>query len=393
MERSSRQTWLWLSRGTRPGSEPSLGPTGVLPPPNAEARLASAGDPRYQRLMAKIGFLGAMNRDVVVQQRAASLLPALGLDAPPLVETPVSDEVAQRGADLLSRMGASTWLGGSAFNTARVVALLNRDAALDLAFFGIAGSIQGNQPHLEALSTWSVDTDGVSASPLPPATCLAIVEPAGRTLLTAAGANAGIADWLVANRNDLVTAISGCDMIHVTSYLDPATPRLVAEILAASRALNPSLVVSIDPGMAWVAPGGEGLAALLRQTRILHLNAEEFALLGGANAVETMGEALAAGWLVVARNHAGATLYTAGVEGVLTQSLPDCPPASDFEAVDPNGAGDTFCGGFIWAYARNLTQPLKAAEFGFALARHKVTVNGPLSAEAISAAMARPDSW
>jgi sugar/nucleoside kinase (ribokinase family) len=343
--------------------------------------------------MAKIGFLGAMNRDVVVQQRAASLLPALGLEAPPLVETPVSDQTAQRGADLFSRMGASTWLGGSAFNVARIVALLNRDAALDLAFFGIAGSVDGIQPHLAALTAWSVDTDVVSASPLPPATCLAMVEPAGRTLLTALGANAGIADWLVAKRTGLVTAIARCDMVHVTSFLDPATPGLIAEILAAAGALNPSLVVSLDPGMAWLAPGGEGLARLLRQTRILHLNAEEFALLGGADAVKSIGEALAPGWLIVARSHAGATLYLGRSDEISAQSLPARPQGAGFVAIDPNGAGDTFCGGFLWAYAKNLTQPLKAADLGFALARHKVTINGPLTAEAIEAAMTGSESW
>jgi sugar/nucleoside kinase (ribokinase family) len=342
--------------------------------------------------MAKMGFMGAMNRDVVVQQRAASILPALGLDAPSLVETPISDEVAQHGADLLGRMGASTWLGGSAFNAARVVALLNRDATLDLAFFGIAGAIDGTQPHLAALTDWSVETAGVSASPLPPATCLAMVEPAGRTLLTAKGANAAIADWLVEHRNQLVTGVARCDIVHVTSFLDPATPGLIAEILAASRVSNPSLVVSLDPGMAWIAPR-EGLAALLRQTRILHLNAEEFALLGGADAVEAVGANLAPGWLIVARSHAGATLYSVGDEGVFTQSLPDRPPAADFVATDSNGAGDTFCGGFLWAYARNLAQPLKAADLGFALARHKVTLNGPLTAEAIEVAMTGLGNW
>lgn len=359
----------------------------------AELPLASTYDPRYQRPMVKIGFLGAMNRDVVVRQRAATLLPTLGLDAPPLVETPVSDDAAQTGAHRLSRMGASTWLGGSAFNVARVVALLNRDAILDLAFFGIAGSLDGIQPHLAALTDWSVETHGVSVSPLPPATCLAMVEPAGRTLLTATGANAGIASWLVANRNELVAAIARCDIVHVTSFLDPATPGLIAEILAASRALKPSLVVSLDPGMAWIAPGGEGFAALLRQTRILHLNAEEFALLGGEGALKAMGGALASDWLIVARNHAGATLCTGGNGAISAQSLPHRPPAADFVAIDPNGAGDTFCGGFLWAYARNLAQPLKAAEVGFILARHKVTVNGPLSAEAIAVAMTGLGNW
>lgn len=343
--------------------------------------------------MAKIGFLGAMNRDVVVQRAAATLLPELGLHAPPLVETAVSDTIAQRGADLLSRLGAATWLGGSAFNVARIVALLDPNNGLDRAFFGIAGSVDGTQPHLASLKQWSVETYAVAISPLPPATCLAMVEPAGRTLLTALGANAGIAEWLATNRNRLVAAIARCDILHVTSFLDPAAPGLIAEILAEARALNPALRVSLDPGMAWIAPGGEGLAALLRQTRILHLNAEEFALLGGADGVATLGGTLAPDWLIVARTHAGATLYAASAEGHSEQSLPSRPPEVDFVAVDANGAGDTFCGGFLWAYAQNLTQPLKAAHLGFALARRKVTINGPLTAEAIEVAMKGAGNW
>jgi sugar/nucleoside kinase (ribokinase family) len=343
--------------------------------------------------MAKLGFLGAMNRDVVAQRAAATLLPELGLDARPLVETPVSDTLAQKGAEMLDRMGASTWLGGSAFNVARIVALLNRDGALGLAFFGIAGSVDGAQPHLAELKQWSVATNAVTASPLPPATCLAMVEPAGRTLLTALGANAGIADWLVERRAELVTALAERDIIHVTSFLDPAAPGLIAEILASARALNPSLVISLDPGMAWIAPGGPGLATLMHQTRILHLNAEEFAALGGAEAVTDIGRALAPGWLIVARTHAGATLYEGSRQGFSEQKLPSRPPAVDFEAKDPNGAGDTFCGGFLWAYARNFAQTLKAANIGFALARHKVAVNGPLTAAEAHIAMLGSENW
>jgi sugar/nucleoside kinase (ribokinase family) len=339
--------------------------------------------------MKKLGFLGAMNRDVVVEQAAADLLPALGLDATALVETPVSDATAQRGAAIMSDMGAVTWLGGSAFNVARVVSLLNRDAALDLAFFGIAGTVDGNVPHLANLEHWGVSTASVKASPLPPATCLAMVEPSGRTLLTALGANAGIADWLAENRNDLATEIAGCDIIHVTSFLDPAAPGLIAEILAAARDINPALIVSLDPGMAWIAPGGQGLAALMHETRILHLNAEEFALLGGPKAVPALLGQLAAGALIVARTHAGATIFTATGE----QSLPARYPSADFVAVDPNGAGDTFCGGFLWSYASDPAQPLKAAGLGFALARHKVTLQGPLTGAEAQIVLVGVENW
>ncbi|MBJ3785587.1 carbohydrate kinase family protein [Devosia sediminis] len=339
--------------------------------------------------MRKIGFLGAMNRDVVVEQPTADLLPLLGAEATPLVETPVSDAVAQRGSALLEGRGAATWLGGSAFNVARVVALLNRDRAFDLAFFGIAGSVAGTQPHLATLVEWAVDTGSVAVSPLPPATCLAMVEPSGRTLLTALGANAGIAAWLTANRDQLAKAIAGRDLVHVTSFLDPEAPGLIAGILATARSFNPSLMVSLDPGMAWIAPGGQGLSPLLRQTNILHLNAEEFALLGGSESVPGLLDRLTPGAKIVARTHAGATVFSASG----AESLPERAPAQDFLAVDPNGAGDTFCGGFLSAYAENPDEPLRAAGLGFALARKKVGIKGPLTASEADIVMSRLENW
>jgi len=199
-----------------------------------------------------------MNRDVVVRQSAAVLLPRLGIDAAPLLETHVSDVLAQRGAELLHGMAAETWLGGSAFNAARVAALLNRDRSLDLAFFGIAGTVDGGSPHLSALTDWGVDTSGVENVSLPPATCLAMVEPAGRTLLTASGANVGVLDWLDRNQTSLVEAIARCDLLHVTSFLDPAAPGPIPLILEQARMRNPALRISLDPRISWLAAGGEG---------------------------------------------------------------------------------------------------------------------------------------
>ena len=331
--------------------------------------------------MTKLGFFGAMNRDVVVHHPASALSQALGVDAPPLLETPVSDDVAARGADTLQKLGAADYLGGSAFNTARVVALLDQPRERDLAFFGIAGAVGGRYPHLDALSGWSVSTAEVERSPLPPAPCLAMVEPAGRTLLTAHGANAGIAAWLQRNATQLAKAIAGRDLVHVTSFLDPETPGLIADILAQARALNPALMVSLDPGMAWIAPGGEGLARLLRQTGILHLNAEEFAVLGGRQAVESVGAGLASLWTIVARSHDSVAIYAKGTAGdVVAHELPVAPLPRDVR--DATGAGDTFCGGFLWNLSSDSTQPLAAARFGFALARAKIALDGPLSAEA-----------
>jgi len=323
--------------------------------------------------MTRLGFLGAMNRDLVVQQSCAAVLDALQIEAAPLVETPVSEADARRGADFLKGLGAADHLGGSAFNAARVAAMLDKDKELDLAFFGIAGTVEQSQPHLSALGGCGFDTTGVEISPDPPATCLAMVEQAGRTLLTAPGANAAIADWMEREQSVLAASIAPCTVIHITSYLDPATPELIARIIEQARILNPALIVSLDPGMAWIGPGGEGLVHLLAQTDILHLNSEEFARLYGTTGEAASWAGQRPGRLLVARTHEGVSIY--GNSGIVRHY----PKLKDMEVKDATGAGDTFCGAFLWSYCKDMARPKRAAALGFALARHKVGMAGPLS--------------
>ncbi len=336
--------------------------------------------------MKRLAFLGAMNRDLVADIAGDVVLKKLKIDAPPLIETPITDALAEKGARLLGDIGAADYLGGSAFNAARVAALLNSASeALSLSFFGTAGTVEDGAPHLAALADWHVSSEAVRQSPLPPATCLAMVESAGRTLLTATGANAGIADYLRDQSGDIARRLAASDVVHITSFLDPASPGLVAALLDNVRQLNPDIVVSLDPGAAWIIPGGEGFAKLLAQTDILHLNNEEFAHFGSDDeAIAALGARLhSANWLIVARNHLGVALHWGRADQSLeTNALPETPlPAS---VLDSTGAGDTFCGAFLWHFCTNPAHPLDAARHGFTLARAKIAINGPLTKDVLA---------
>jgi len=335
--------------------------------------------------MKKLAFLGAMNRDLVADIAGDIVLKILKIDAPALIETPITDELAEKGSRLLGDICAEDYLGGSAFNAARVAALLNIPSeALSLSFFGVAGTVDQSAPHLAALADWHVASEAVQRTPLPPATCLAMVEPAGRTLLTATGANAGIVDYLRDKSGEIALRLASSDLVHITSFLDPASPGLVAALLDKVRKLNPDIVVSLDPGAAWIIPGGDGFANLLAQTDILHLNNEELAYFGSDDdAVATLGARLhSANWLIVARNHLSVALHQGRADHLLeTNVLPETPlPAN---VLDSTGAGDTFCGAFLWHFCTNPADPLDAARHGFAQARAKIAIKGPLTKDAL----------
>lgn len=334
-----------------------------------------------QSVMKKLGFLGAMNRDLVANLSGADLIKQIAVEAEPLVETAVSDALARRGAEALARLGAKSYLGGSAFNVARVVGLLNHvSPRVEGRFIGIAGAVDECWPHVDALNELGISASMVKTLAVPPATCLAMVEPGGRTLLTALGANAQIVTYLKDERSSITAELADCDVVHVTSFLDNDVPALLAEIIGVAKGLNPGLKLSLDPGAAWVFPGGDGFDSLLRETDILHLNHEELAHLtqGRVGGIGAVGEQLTpSGWMIVSRHHEWVGVYEGqGADVLVSNELPKLQ--EPIRVVDANGAGDTFCGAFLWAWLAGQSA-LNAAEFGFSCARAKVGIAGPLS--------------
>ncbi|WP_348063375.1 carbohydrate kinase family protein [Devosia sp.] len=328
-----------------------------------------------------------MNCDVVYgTSDPADLLARLGIAAPLLLETAIDDASAARGMSALEAAGAQVFLGGSAFNAARVAGLLNAGRPLaELEFFGLAGSAGSAAPHLDQLKRLGFGTADIALSPRPPATCLALVEPHGRTLLTAAGANVEIGDLLRERGEALAAGFARCNLVHLTSFLDPDVPDLLARILALARDRNPDLVVSLDPGVLWARPELPSIRALLAQCQLLHANAEELAILCADGGIEGLGKLLAPpGWTVVARSHEGATLYYGTESGVLAEAVPLADRYAVIEVVDAVGAGDTFTGALLWAWRGRGDIMAEAAQLGFAAARAKIGLLGPITAAALA---------
>ena len=166
-------------------------------------------------------------------------------------------------------------------------------------------------------------------------------------------------------------------------HLAPSQPEVMLGMLDlfAPR----SAVVTADPGSQLAARSLEEIAPILgRLDAFLPSEVELSALVPGAG----LADALA----VVAGRRAGAVVVKLGPEGALvwdrTAGASVAVPAVRVEALDPTGAGDSFCGGFLAGLVET-GDPVQAARFGAVSASRIVTRFGADGALPVDRAAAR----
>jgi ribokinase len=144
-------------------------------------------------------------------------------------------------------------------------------------------------------------------------------------------------------------------------------------------------IVTADPGSQLAVRSLDEIAPILaRLDAFLPSEVELCALVPGAG----LADALAA----VADRCAGAVAVKLGPEGALVWDrvarAPVAVPAVRVAALDPTGAGDSFCGGFLAGLVET-ADPVQAARFGAISASHIVTRFGADRAVPFDRAAAR----
>jgi sugar/nucleoside kinase (ribokinase family) len=245
--------------------------------------------------------------------------------------------------------------GGSAANTAAWLGSLG--AAVD--FVGIVGTADVAR-HTEALPGVVAH---LAASPLPTGTIVVVVQGQSRTMLTQRGANRALDSSQVTD-----ALLAEAAVLHVTGHVllnDAGLSDLIRRAAAAEVA------VSVDPGSAgFIADFGvpEFLAGIAGAS-ILFPSLEEGSLLTGLAAPEAIAAKLAETFDVVA--------LTMGMDGVIIAfgDTVDHVQASHAEVVDPTGAGDAFCAGFLAEWART-RDPIASAMTGVLVGARAVETTG-----------------
>ena len=251
--------------------------------------------------------------------------------------------------------------GGSAANTA---AWLGELGAV-VEFYGSVG-----QPDLDRHGRLLADS-GVRAhlfghEGVPTGTIVVIVDGERRTMLTERGANSLLDPAWITDEVLAETAV-----LHITGHtlLNDAGPDAVTELIA--RAKWADTAVSVDPGSAgFIADFGvTRFLEAFAGADILFPSLEEGRLLAGRETPELVAASLGEWFPTVVL-----TLGTAGV-ALAHEGLSLHVPAAEAAVVDPTGAGDAFCAGFLneWVHSTNLKA---SAEAGVAVASRAVGVMG-----------------
>lgn len=357
--------------------------------------------------------IGALNLDYIVTGGTGGVAPAtaaliagavrrLGITSEPGTETAVSAEAIR---DVLAEADAlaspTPVLGGSALAAVRAMSLA--EAGLRLGFVGVAGDVPvARHPSIESqVELLGVDRSFVRHVPgTYSGICFSFPEHGDRTLLTHAGANARMAEFIAAERDAIVEYLARARIVHVTSFLDEVTAPVLVGVLREVRRLSPRTRFSFDPGHVWSANRTPAIDALAAMSDYLLLNDREFRELAGGSPGSGDRETAAAilsrakserttvmvkrpdGILVcrqaaTGRADGAAPGHGMGVAPEVVLDVHRQTPLAPDDIVDATNAGDVFAAGLLTVLAGDAvpgTEPHvgTGVRLGMRLARRKL---------------------
>lgn len=221
-----------------------------------------------------------------------------------------------------SAANTAAWLGALGAAVDFVGAVGARDVAMHEAVLGASGAT----PHLTAVAD------------LPTGTIVVIVEGGNRHMLTERGGNSRLDPQKVT-----AELLDKAAALHITGHtlLNDAGAAGIADLIARAKAAG--VAVSVAPGSAgFIADYGvDEFFAAVAGADILFPSLEEGRLLTGRGTPELIAAALAESF--------GTVALTLGAEGVALahDGLAMHVEAVPATVVDPTGAGDAFCAGYL----------------------------------------------
>lgn len=326
---------------------------------------------------------GALQRGRSMTARISEFLERSGARLEWGVEHQVDSDTIHAVIEAASSSHPDASLGGSAFNAIHAIARTN--LGLRLGYVGVAGRVpvigMSGVRQLEAMDvdTSMVKTDDEHLCGV----CFSFSEEGDRTLLTHAGANQYMADYLDGEADKIVRYLLRARVIHVTSFLDDRTAERLASVLKAVRDAGRGNLICFDPGHVWSVEATEEIEEIVRISDYLLLNNREFHELGGQLPGETdtgvaarlLGRMESPGAVIMVKRPAGVWAHRRKGDAVTSDFYAHTPLSED-QVEDATGAGDVFAAGLLCVLTCDRMQIELGALLGMQLARHKLRYTG-----------------
>jgi sugar/nucleoside kinase (ribokinase family) len=251
--------------------------------------------------------------------------------------------------------------GGSAANTATWLASLG--ASVD--FVGRVGVLDLER-QTRVLRDAGVRAMLAGDHTLPTGTIVILVDGDKRSMLTERGANAALDPDSVSD-----PILDDASALHFTGYSLFGKPETTGFTRLIKRARARGVHVSVDAGSAGFLEdfGPKRFLAGVAGADLLFPSLDEGIALTGLDEPTQIARKLAKKFPVVALTLGSAgVLVASGADQVRLEVVP-------MKTVDPTGAGDAFCAGFLYEWMRS-RDPRASAEAGAALAARAVGVVG-----------------
>jgi sugar/nucleoside kinase (ribokinase family) len=347
----------------------------------------------YQDFVLDVVGIGALNLDYIANAAVLAsearfgsltsdvreLLAQSGVELELGTEVFVDGHTINAVLEVASTVSPYTELGGSAFNA--IYAIARTQTELRLGYVGVAGKV----PVLGVSAIRKMAEMGIDHRYVLPdadrlsGICFSFADEGERTLLTHAGANAGMGDYLDAEFDSIVTYLTGARVVHVTSFPDPATAGRLLAVLQAVRRANPATRISFDPGHVWCTEQAPEVDAIVRLSDYLLVNYREFRDLGRHVPGETDEEVAARlikqfdgdQSVVIVKRPSGVLLFRQDGGKLLNDFYPQVALSAG-EIEDATGAGDVFAAGLLIVLTCERLQVELGSLLGMRLARHKL---------------------
>lgn len=298
-----------------------------------------------------IAGIGALNVDIIAQ--ADTPHPGPESDS----ESRSDDAEIHELLSSIASLHRRTKLGGSAFNT--ITGIARAHPGLRLGFVGVAGRTPVGAPRfIEHLHNLGVDTGALAQTSDPAGVCLAIEHAGTRNLRITPSANTSMASHLHEHRAGIVAYLSRFRTVHITSFLDDATPTALLHLVGDLRRDAPDTLVTLDPGHEWCTLTTPAIRGLLALVDVVLLNPSEYA---AARIHPELRKST-----IVVKSPDGVSIKSAGETEWLDVMHERLNPD---EIHQPTGAGDAFAAGFLAALTRRPNGAREAARAGLVQAR------------------------